>query len=397
MKKIVDEELNVQIFSPDDFEDPVVHHYAHTRHQVYKRSALSKIKQVFVEQEIEGGFSSIVAESALDRWIFDIRSDVPFPGPEIGTEKFTFIDLFAGIGGFRLAMQELGGACLFSSEWNEAARQTYKMNFGEIPFGDIKSAEVKKFIPKSFDILCAGFPCQPFSRAGVSARNFLGREHGFNDDNQGNLFFEIVEIVEKSRPKVLFLENVKNLKSHDGGNTLMTIKSMIEDLGYSFHYEVLNSQSLVPQRRERTYIICFRNPKTKFSFPKLDGPAIPLKVALEESVPDSFTISDRMWLGHQMRSSRNKQRGTGFTVSVAKLDKPSNTIVARYYKDGKECLIPQIDKNPRMLTPRECARLQGFPENFRISQSKKNAYQQFGNSVAVPVIKLLAAEILKCM
>jgi DNA (cytosine-5)-methyltransferase 1 len=340
------------------------------------------------------GFAGLRLEESIQKFLFEIRANVPFPGPEVGQEDFTFIDLFAGIGGFRLAMQELNGRCVFSSEWDKAAQYTYRQNFGDIPFGDISKDETKSYIPKKFDILCAGFPCQPFSRAGVSARNFLGLQHGFDHPTQGNLFFEIIKIAKVHNPRVLFLENVKNLKSHDEGNTFKTIERMIREIGYSFHSNVINSETLVPQRRERTFMVCFKDSSVQFEFPNFDGEIKKLGDYLEKCVPDQYTISDAMWQGHIKRSKRNKERGTGFTVSLANLNKPSNTIVARYYKDGKECLIPQQDKNPRMLTPRECARLQGFPENFKYHPSKNSAYQQFGNSVAVPVVYKIAKHII---
>lgn len=325
--------------------------------------------------------------------------DVPFPPPK--NPQFTFIDLFAGIGGFRIALQNLGGKCLFSSEIDNAAKWTYEANFGEVPFGDIRKftnenisdKELDKLIPVH-DILAAGFPCQPFSLAGVSARNYLGKEHGFNDSNQGNLFFDIVRIAQVKKPKVLFLENVKNLKSHDGGRTFQTINEIITDLGYSFNFHIINSQTLVPQRRERTYMVCFREREINFDFPLFDGNPLPLKTILDDLVEDKYTISSKLWLGHQNRSKRNIERGTGFTTKVADLDKPSNTIVARYYKDGKECLVPQDGKNPRKLTPRECARLQGYPESYLYHKSDSSAYKQFGNSVSVPVIERIATSII---
>jgi DNA (cytosine-5)-methyltransferase 1 len=333
------------------------------------------------------GFKKLRLEEAIQEYLFEIKAQVPFSGPSWGEQKFTFIDLFAGIGGFRLALQKLDGKCVFSSEWDKAAQETYKANFGEIPFGDITNIEVQNCIPKKFDILCAGFPCQPFSRAGVSARNFLGLK-------QGNLFFEIIKIAAKHKPQVLFLENVKNLRSHDDGNTFKTIERMIREIGYSFFPSVINAETEVPQRRERTYMICFRDPEIKFSFPEFKGTAKKLGDYLEKNVSEWYTLSDAMWQGHIKRSKRNKERGTGFTTSVADLNKPSNTIVARYYKDGKECLIPQHGKNPRMLTPLECSKLQGFPEGFLYHQSRKAAYQQFGNSVAVPVIHKIAKRII---
>jgi DNA (cytosine-5)-methyltransferase 1 len=341
------------------------------------------------------GFKNSKVEEAIQEYLFEIKAEVPFPGPSQGKEKFTFIDLFAGIGGFRLAMQDLGGKCVFSSEWDKLAQQTYRANFGDIPFGDITKSETKNNIPKTFDVLCAGFPCQPFSRAGVSARNFLGLEHGFNHPTQGNLFFQILEIAVKHKPKILFLENVKNLKSHDGGNTFITIGNMIREIGYSFFPTVVNAQTEVAQRRERTFMVCFRNDTLKFKFPEFEGEPKKLKTILEENVPEEYTISDKLWEGHKRRTKNNIERGVGFTAFLANLEKPANTIVARYGKDGKECLVPQFGKNPRKLTPRECARLQGFPEKYNLPSSNAAAYKQFGNSVAVPVIKKIAKEMIK--
>ena len=397
-----------------------------------KYTALKKILELKPEKDdnnqqaalthyLQGGdeeYLKMIAEEYLESYITKISThkkseptkelllpiqwDIPFPPPE--NAKFKFIDLFAGIGGFRIALQKFGGECVFSSEIDNAAKVTYDLNFGEVPFGDIKAFTsinitneiLNKLIP-DHDVLAAGFPCQPFSLAGVSARNFLGKEHGFNDDNQGNLFFDIMRIVDVKRPKVLFLENVKNLKSHDGGKTFGTIKNIIEELDYSFSPEIINSQTLVPQRRERTYMVCFdtRIRNIKFKFPDFNGLPIPLKVILEPEVDESYTISEKLWLGHQNRSIRNRARGTGFTTKEADLDKPSNTIVARYYKDGKECLIPQEGKNPRKLTPLECARLQGYPDNFIYHKSRSAAYKQFGNSVSVPVIEKIFEDIQK--
>jgi len=325
---------------------------------------------------------------------------IPFPKPiEV---KFTFIDLFAGIGGFRLALQSLGGKCVFSSEIDEAARKTYELNFGERPFGDIKQltkseindTKLDSEIP-DHDILTAGFPCQPFSKAGVSARVYLGQTHGFSDLDIGNLFFDIVRIAKVKKPRAMILENVKNFKSHDQGKTFGVVKDTLENLGYSFYSQVIDSSFIVPQKRQRFYMICFRD-KISYKFPFIEkGEQLPLKLILEDSVPEKFTISNKLWEGHQNRSTRNKARGTGFTVNLADLDKPSNTIVSRYYKDGKECLIPQKDRNPRMLTPRECARLQGFPEEFILPNSSAAAYKQFGNSVVVPVIIKIAETVLE--
>ncbi len=330
-------------------------------------------------------------------------SGLPFPPPLKPT--FTFIDLFAGIGGFRIALQKLGGKCVFSSEWDRYAKETYFANFGEFPFGDIRTftdarisnREVNKMIP-DHDILAAGFPCQPFSRAGVSARSALGQKHGFSCEIQGSLFFDIVRIAKVKTPQVLFLENVKNLQIHDEGRTFQKIKETIEyDLDYSFFPDVIDASPLVPQRRKRCYMVCFKDKGLKFDFPSIIGPPRPLGSILETD-PQIFlpyTISDRLWTGHIKRTKRNLARRTGFTAFEADLTKPANTLVSRYYKDGKECLIPQQGANPRKLTPRECARLQGYPEEFVPHPSVAQVYRQFGNSVAVPVLEKIGKEILE--
>lgn len=328
-------------------------------------------------------------------------SGVPFP--PVKKAGFTFVDLFAGIGGFRIALQELGGQCLFSCEWDKHSKETYSRNFAEVPFGDIRQftgeevsdEQLEKLIP-DHDILAAGFPCQPFSRAGVSARSALGQEHGFLCEVQGTLFFDLMRIAKVKRPKVLFLENVKNLQSHDGGKTFARIRETIEkDLGYSFSTAVIDASPLVPQKRKRCYMVCLRDRRKTFSFPDITGVPRQLRSILEPVPSDWFTLSDRMWQGHIKRTQRNLDRGAGFTAFEAKLDAPANTLVARYYKDGKECLVPQQGSNPRMLTPRECARLQGFPEKFIPHKWNMQAYRQFGNSVAVPVIGKIAEQITR--
>ncbi|MBA0174615.1 DNA cytosine methyltransferase [Pectobacterium carotovorum] len=307
--------------------------------------------------------------------------------------KFKFIDLFAGIGGVRLGFQNAGGACVFSSEYDRGAQNTYKKNHGEYPFGDITRIDEKQ-VP-DHDVLLAGFPCQPFSHAGVSARNAIGKQHGFLCDTQGTLFFDVLRVIKEKKPKVVFLENVRNLETHDQGKTFDTIKRSIEEEGYAFSHKIIDSSSLVPQRRVRCYMIGIRaDIDAKFIFPEVSGEPVPLRSILQKEVDDVYTISDKLWHGHIERTKRNVERGTGFTAYLADLNKPSNTIVARYGKDGKECLIPQIGKNPRMLTPRECARLQGFPEEFEVPVSRTPAYKQFGNSVVVPVINILATKLI---
>lgn len=328
-------------------------------------------------------------------------SDVPFPPPE--KPKFFFIDLFAGIGGFRIALQKLGGKCLFSSEWNRDAKQTYYENFGEIPFGDIRqftktsiNDEVLAEIIPSHHILAAGFPCQPFSKAGVSARNALGQQHGFCCRLQGTLFFDLLRIAKAKKPRVLFLENVGDLPVHDGGYTFDTMKRLVQqELKFSFSSCVIDASPLVPQRRKRCYIVCLRDKRQTFTFPKVTGKPQSLGSILESKVPSRYTISDRLWQGHIARSERNIARGAGFVAREASLKMPAGTLVARYYKDGKECLIPQPGNNPRRLTPRECARLQGYPEHFLVHPIDPPAYRQFGNAVVVPVIAKLARPIAR--
>lgn len=329
-------------------------------------------------------------------------SGVPFLPPS--KPKFRFIDLFAGIGGFRIALQQLGGKCVFSSEWDLNAKRTYFANFGEVPFGDIRSFTGEEVSDKAIDalvpdhdVLAAGFPCQPFSRAGVSARSSLGHKHGFSCEIQGTLFFDLMRITKVKKPKVLFLENVKNLEQHDSGRTMERIRKTIEkDLGYSFNYAIIDASPLVPQRRKRCYMVCLRDKRT-FDFPAIDGQPLPLEQVLEDNPPQKYTLSDKMWQGHIKRTNRNLARGAGFTAFEADLKKPANTLVARYYKDGKECLVPQANKNPRLLTPLECARLQGYPKEFIVHPVDTHAYRQFGNSVAVPVVMRIASDVVRFM
>jgi DNA (cytosine-5)-methyltransferase 1 len=347
------------------------------------------------------GFKDMKVEEAIQQYLFEIKSQVPFPGPADGEEKFTFIDLFAGIGGFRLALQNLGGKCLFSSEYDKFAQQTYKANFGEIPFGDITKLETKIFIPKEFDLLCGGFPCQPFSIAGVSKKNSLGRKHGFDDEKQGNLFFHVAEIIDRHRPKAFFLENVKNLVSHDKGNTFKVIKSTLENLGYSFNSRVLDGKHFVPQHRERTIMVGFDKhvfgEDISFNFDTVILPDSKhqVKNILAKKVDIKYTLSDQLW-GYLFKYAiKHKEKGNGFGYGLVDMNGITRTISARYYKDGSEILIPQKNKNPRRLTPKECAALQGFPaDRFAIPVSDNQAYRQFGNSVVVPLIQAVGEQVI---
>lgn len=322
------------------------------------------------------------------------------------SSDFTFIDLFAGIGGFRLALSNLGGKAVFSSEWEPRAKATYFDNHKEYPYGDINKFtddqvsdnRLGALVP-SHDILAAGFPCQPFSLAGVSARNSLGIPHGLDCKTQGTLFRSIERIAAVKRPKVLFLENVKNITSHDGGRTFAVIKQSIEQVGYKFFSKVISSETVVPQRRRRCFMVCVRNDiydlRGDFEFPSFEGESKPLSSIIRKEVDKRYNLSTALWQGHINRSDRNRNRGTGFTTSLADLNKPSNTIVARYGKDGKECLISQGEQPPRTLSIEECRDLFGYPENFKLPTAKTVAFKLLGNSVVVPVVQRLADAIIK--
>lgn len=324
------------------------------------------------------------------------RYDVPFPPPV--NPRFEFIDLFAGIGGFRLAFQNLGGHCVFSSEWNNYAKKTYEANFGEVPFGDITKISADS-IP-NHDILIAGFPCQPFSIAGVSKKNALGRAHGFKDKTQGTLFFDIVRILEVKRPKIFLLENVKNLKSHDKGNTFKVIKGTLEELGYSFYFQVLDGKHFVPQHRERIVMVGFNRDyfhgKETFHYPELPEVHNAIREILTDHPNPKYTLSDKLWTYLQEYAIKHQRNGNGFGFGMVDLNGISRTLSARYYKDGSEILIPQEGINPRRLTPRECARLQGYPDDFIIDiVSDNQAYRQFGNSVVVPLMQAVGENIVR--
>lgn len=334
------------------------------------------------------------------------------------SSKFFFADLFAGIGGFRIALQEIGGSAVFSSELNASARRTYAKNFADVPLGDIRgitragsrfrsSSQLNELVP-DVDLITGGFPCQPFSLAGVSSRRHHGLDVGLDCNDQGTLFDDIMAIVRaKCRfgggPRVLLLENVRNLYHHDSGRTFQIIKNRIEDAGYVVYTQVIDSQSLVPQRRKRLYFVCIRENLVReigqYEFPKFEIPIPPLKLRsiLERGKDlETYQISTRLWTSHKRRSRRHADRGNGFVIEEADLDRPANTLVSRYYKDGKDCLISMgRGRNPRMLTPRECAKLQGFdPDHFVLPSSRTAAYRAFGNAVTVPVVKKISKSLI---
>lgn len=298
-----------------------------------------------------------------------------------------------------MAYQNLGGKCVFTSEWDVFAKKTYHANYGEVPFGDI--TKIHEDLIPPHDILLGGFPCQPFSIAGVSKKNALGRAHGFLDETQGTLFFDIARIIQSKRPKVFMLENVKNLVSHDKGKTFRVIKNTLESLNYSVHTKVIDGANFVPQHRERIIIVGFDRDrfqgKENFKFPELGVSDQKLRSILERQVDPKYTLSDKLWTYLQDYADKHRAKGNGFGFGLANIEGVSRTLSARYYKDGSEILIPQKGKNPRRLTPRECARLQGFPDKFIIPVSDNQAYKQFGNSVVVPLMQAVGQEIVNVL
>ncbi len=338
------------------------------------------------------------------------------PSPE--TPAFRFIDLFAGIGGLRRGFEPLGGRCVYTGEWDEYAQQTYLANFAcDHPIaGDIRKVEAAEIPPH--DVLLAGFPCQPFSIAGVSKKNALNRPHGFRCDTQGTLFFDVARILEHHRPRAFLLENVKNLVNHDRGRTFGIIhRTLTGDLGYQVHWRVVDAKSWAPQHRERIFIVGFRE-KNDFVFddmeipdplrgPKLesvlhpeDGSEVeepPYTQGPQAKVSGKYTLSTHLWSYLKDYAEKHRARGNGFGYGLFDRGDVARTLSARYYKDGSEILIRQKRRNPRRLTPRECARLMGFDRPgqapFRIPVSDTRAYKQFGNAVVVPVVEAVARYI----
>ncbi len=339
---------------------------------------------------------------------------LPLVDKQNDDSNFRFIDLFAGIGGIRLGFEEHGGKCIFTSEWNKFSQKTYLTNFPQTSdhmfVGDITEID-EKDIPEH-DVLLAGFPCQPFSIAGVSKKNALGRPHGFECTTQGTLFFDVARIISEKRPKAFLLENVKNLLSHDNGNTFKVILQTLRDeLGYEIHYRVIDGQHFVPQHRERILIVGFKG-KTDFSWDALQLPekgTIKLSSILhpqdgteqteepyttggKAKINSKYTLTPKLWAYLQAYAEKHRKAGNGFGFGLVDGDSITKALPPRYYKDGSEVLISRGKRRrPRKLTPRECARLMGFPDNFIIPVSDTQAYQQFGNSVVMPVIKEVAS------
>ena len=408
LEKVFEKEYKVKLVELESNKEAVITHFLHNSKngvsQFFKKDAVKYTKEILQYEYPKEEISNIVAEEALQYGIFD-TFDIPFPPVE--NPKFKFIDLFAGIGGFRLAMQNLGGKCVFTSEWDKDAKRTYKANFGERPFGDITKEETKAFIPDGFDLLCAGFPCQAFSIA--------GKRGGF-EDTRGTLFFDVAEIIKRKQPKAIFLENVKGLRNHNGGKTLATILNVLRnDLGYFVpEPQIINAKDFgVPQNRERIYIVGF-HPSTNvttFNYPKPLDKKVTFADIKEKEVPATkYFLSTQYVQTLVNHKARHEGKGNGFGYAIIPDNEIANAVVCGGMGRERNLVLDHriIDFTPtthikgtvnregiRKMTPREWARLQGFPDNFIIPVADASAYKQFGNSVAVPAIQATANEILK--
>jgi DNA (cytosine-5)-methyltransferase 1 len=401
--------FKIKVVKNSDYGKAAFTHYLHNHKngvsQFYKKEAVEYVGQALRYKFPNEDISLVVAEEALQQMLFDLKDEVPFPQPT--KPKFKFIDLFAGIGGFRIAMQSLGGKCVFTSEWDEQAQKTYEANFGEVPFGDITKEETKKFIPDGFDVLCAGFPCQAFSIA--------GKRGGF-EDTRGTLFFDVAEIIKRKQPKAIFLENVKGLFNHDKGKTLSTILNVLRnDLGYFVpDPQVLNARDFgLAQNRERIFIVGFRGDLgiDSFKYPEPTN-----QNATFEDVKEKKPVSVKYYLSNTYLNTlinhkkRHESKGNGFGYEIISDKGIANAVVCGGMGRERNLVYDHrlVDFTPvtnikgevnrqgiRKMTPREWARLQGFPDNFVIPVADASAYKQFGNSVAIPAIKATAEMILK--
>lgn len=401
--------FKIRLIESFEYGESALTHYLHNHENkssnTYRKEAIEHVKRVLEKKYPENNISSIVAEEALQYMLFNYKVDVPFPEPE--NPKFKFIDLFAGIGGFRLALQNLHGKCVYTSEWDRYSKQTYEANFGEVPFGDITKAETKKYIPDNFDVLCAGFPCQAFSIA--------GRRGGF-EDTRGTLFFDVAEIIKKKQPKAIFLENVKGLRSHDKGKTLATILNVLrEDLNYFIpEPQVINAKQFgVPQNRERIFIVGFRKDLgiNEFQYPEPTNKEAVLDDILEqEEVSVKYYLSTTYLQTLKNHRTRHESKGNGFGYEIISNNGTANAVVCGgmgrernlVFDNRLTNFIPitkisgEVNREGiRKMTPREWARLQGFPDSFKIVVSDAQAYKQFGNSVAVPAIQATAKQIIE--
>lgn len=415
IKEIIDIEnidgqlFEIKVIDPYNSKPASFTHYLYNHKngvsQFYKKDAILYVKEILEKKYPTEKVTNKLAEEAIQYLIFDLNKSIPFPAPK--KPKFEFIDLFAGIGGFRLALQNLEGKCVYTSEWDKYSIQTYKANFGEIPFGDITNPETKKYIPDNFDLLCAGFPCQAFSIA--------GRRGGF-EDTRGTLFFDVAEIIKKKQPKAIFLENVKGLMNHDRGKTLATILNVLrEDLNYFVpEPQILNAKEFgVPQNRERVFIVGFHKETgiNDFEYPKPTNKKVVLENILEEDeVSVKYYLSTSYMNTLRVHKARHESKGNGFGYEIIPNDGTANAVLCGgmgrernlVFDDRLTNFRPVTNisgevnrEGIRKMTPREWARLQGFPDNFKIVVSDAQAYKQFGNSVAVPAIQATAEKIVE--
>lgn len=405
--EVFGKKYKIRLIEPENNKEAALTHYLHNRDteiaEYYKKTAIDYTKEILQYKYPNEKLSLAVAEEALQYSIF-ADFDIPFPPVENPT--FTFIDLFAGIGGFRMALQRLGGKCVFTSEWDKEAQKTYRANFGEIPFGDITKEETKSYIPNNFDILCAGFPCQAFSIA--------GKRGGF-EDTRGTLFFDVAEIIRRKMPQAIFLENVKGLINHNKGKTLATILNVLRnDLGYFVtDPQIINAKLYgVPQNRERVYIVGFRSDLniSSFKYPTpTDDTKVFANIKEKKIVPTKYYLSTQYLQTLKDHKARHASKGNGFGYEIISDDSIANAIVVGGMGRERNLVIDDriTDFTPttkikgevnrdgiRRMTPREWARLQGFPDDFIIPVADASAYKQFGNSVAVPAIEATAKEIL---
>ena len=399
--------FRIRLIEQVNHEKAVITHYLHNIKNGYskylKENANKYLKQYIKYKKEEEGIK-IIAEDALQQFLYEVNN-VPFPSPK--NVKFEFIDLFAGIGGFRIALQNLGGKCVFTSEWDKEAQKTYRHNFGEVPFGDITKEETKKYIPDGFDVLCAGFPCQAFSIA--------GRRGGFND-TRGTLFFDVAEIIKRKNPKAIFLENVKGLRNHNGGRTLETILNVLRnDLNYFVpEPKIINAKDFgVPQNRERIYIVGFHKDSgvNEFEYPESIKKKVKFADVKEKNVPTTnYYLSNQYLQTLRKHKERHANKGNGFGFEIIEDNEIANAIVVGGMGRERNLVYDHriINFAPlthikgevnregiRKMTPREWARLQGFPDKFIIPVADASAYKQFGNSVAVPAIQATAKKILE--
>lgn len=408
LENISDKQFSTGVVVSEDNKEAILTHYLHNSKngvsKFYKQDAIKFTKEILELNYPNEKITKLIAEKALQHGVFDAFQAPFFPSEN---PKFKFIDLFAGIGGFRLALQNLGGKCVFTSEWDKEAKRTYKANFGEMPFGDITKEATKSYIPDNFDVLCAGFPCQAFSIA--------GKRGGF-EDTRGTLFFDVAEIIKRKQPKAVFLENVKGLRNHNRGKTLETILNVLRnDLGYYVpEPKIINAKDFgVPQNRERIFIVGF-HPKTgitAFNYPKRINKKVEFSQVKEKKpVETKYYLSTQYLSTLRNHKLRHESKGNGFGFEIIPDNGIANAIVVGGMGRERNLVVdyrisdftPQTKikgevnrEGVRRMTPREWARLQGFPDKFVIPVADASAYKQFGNSVAVPAIQATAQEILK--